>query len=139
MHKTPSSLHAEGAAGGGGAGGRELAGAKVVVVGIGNSALDIALEAADAGTAEVHVACRTGALMLPIATRGGWPRDVLLNSRLFQYSLPGKARAAWFGLTLRSVNKAFRAAGLPAPPEGIPGHQVRFSNLKEERRCTDRM
>ena len=43
-----------------------LKGRHVLIMGVGNSALDCALEAIDGGAASVKVACRHGTMILPV-------------------------------------------------------------------------
>ena len=106
-----------------------LAGRDVCIVGIGNSALDIALEAARAG-ARVSIVCRAGTTIIPVADDTGRPVDEVLLSRFFQSGLPRAARQLWFYLLTAVTNSDFRAAGLPEP---APGATAQFSNLKEHR------
>ena len=121
------------------AGGDDLRGRSVVVVGIGNSALDVALEAVQGGAARVVVCFRRGTLMLPVATddRVPRPRDEQLLSRFRNETLPSWANKLLFFWSLRAINAKFRAAGLPAPDAGNEGKSSplhrRISNLKEAR------
>ena len=100
-----------------------------VVIGIGNSALDIALEVARAG-ARVTIVCRAGTTIIPVADDAGRPVDEVLLSRFFQSGLPRTARQLWFYLLTRGTNEDFRGAGLPAPASDAT---AQFSNLKEHR------
>jgi len=104
---------------------------KVVVVGVGNSALDIALELCNAG-AEVIISYRSPPMIIPVADSNKSPLDVKLLTRFYQQSLPRSIRGAhFFYWLLRDINKAFRAGGLPSVDKRVPGIQVKFSNLKE--------
>lgn len=107
-----------------------LKGRRVLIVGVGNSALDIALELNRAG-AIVQVAARTGTVAIPVASSSGTPMDGVLCNRFFQQTLPSFARHLYFGYLVRSLNSAFHAAGMPKVPEGLSPQQVRFSNVKE--------
>ena len=56
--------------------GSDYVGKNVLVVGLGNSSLDVALECASAGgAASVTVACRRGSIILPIQNDDGTPVD----------------------------------------------------------------
>lgn len=55
----------------------------VVVVGIGNSALDIALEAVRHGARSIRMVCRNSAMILPVSDHAGTPVDSFFSSRLF--------------------------------------------------------
>jgi len=96
-------------------------------VGIGNSALDISLEAARAG-ATVVVACRSGTNVIPVADHRGRPIDQMMNTRFYN-SLPASLRNALFYRLVYGTNAEFQRSGMP-PPRGGAGSQG-FSNLKE--------
>ena len=109
---------------------------RVVIVGLGNSALDIALELATAG-AQVILSYRTGTFIIPVSQSNGRPLDAAILNRAYQQSLPSSLRNAHFFWLMDSINKAFHAGGLPDPTTGLPGgkntpgYQAKFSNLKQ--------
>eukprot|EP00405_Crypthecodinium_cohnii_P051466 CAMPEP_0206608228 /NCGR_PEP_ID=MMETSP0325_2-20121206/52839_1 /ASSEMBLY_ACC=CAM_ASM_000347 /TAXON_ID=2866 /ORGANISM="Crypthecodinium cohnii, Strain Seligo" /LENGTH=547 /DNA_ID=CAMNT_0054125829 /DNA_START=272 /DNA_END=1915 /DNA_ORIENTATION=+ len=103
-----------------------LAGKQVLVVGIGNSALDIALEAAVEG-AQVTILCRSGALIIPVADYFGHPVDQMLNTRIWQ-AMPPKLRGLIFWQLIKGTNERFTSYGLPKPEAG---KAMRTSNLKD--------
>jgi len=106
----------------------ELSGKRVLVVGIGNSALDISLEVARSGASSVQVAARSGTTIIPVSDYYGQPADQVLLNRFWE-SLPVKIRLLAFFTIVQKTNKLFQASGLQAPPkEHAHGH---FSNLKE--------
>ena len=107
-----------------------LKGSRVLVVGVGNSALDVALEASRAGAA-VEVAARTGTIAIPVASSAGKPMDGVLCNRAFQQTLPKLGQRAFFAYLVRSLNAAFAAAGMPQVPSDISPQHQRFSNVKE--------
>ncbi|CAK8990937.1 Flavin-containing monooxygenase 5 (FMO 5) (Dimethylaniline monooxygenase [N-oxide-forming] 5) (Dimethylaniline oxidase 5) (Hepatic flavin-containing monooxygenase 5) (NAPDH oxidase), partial [Durusdinium trenchii] len=106
-------------------------GKRVVVVGVGNSALDIALELSLHDDVEVCISCRRGTTVIPTQDSGGNPVDVKLGSRWFQNMLPQKLRMLYILSLVQSVNAEFRRAGLPEPPTGLFGPQSPTSNLKQ--------
>ena len=97
---------------------------KVLVVGVGNSALDIALELCDAG-ADVIMAYRSSTFIIPVANNDKTPADVSLLRRVIQETLPSSIRNFDFYRRMRGINNAFTAAGLPPVDQGTPGYQVR--------------
>ena len=92
--------------------------------GIGNSALDIALELCEAG-AEVILAYRSSSLIIPVSDDRRRPIDCKLLSRFYQNTLPSSLRGAHFFWMLRAINASFHEAGLPSVAKATPGHQVR--------------
>jgi dimethylaniline monooxygenase (N-oxide forming) len=64
--------------------GKDYTGKRVLVLGIGNSALDVALECVQGGAASVSVAARRGAILLPIMADDGQPMDMKMVSRFFE-------------------------------------------------------
>ena len=106
-------------------------GERVLVVGLGNSALDVALECLDHGAASVLVCARRGAHLLPVASSSGKPKDVTLLNRWTQYVLPTLARNLMFFGPTKPVTAAFEQAGMPPPgTNGTHGTHQRISNLK---------
>lgn len=103
-------------------------GKRLVIVGIGNSALDISLEAARNGCASVVVLCRSGTNIIPVADYDGKPLDQMLNTRLFN-GLPALARNLLFYQIVRGTNAAFHQHGMP--PASSAKDSAGFSNLKE--------
>ena len=73
-------------------------GKRVVVIGAGNSALDISLELSrDPSVLKpILVSVRRGTTVLPIETKNGDPVDVLVTYRAFQYLLSSSARKLLF-------------------------------------------
>lgn len=105
-------------------------GKRVVVVGLGNTACDLAVEMADAG-ADVRLSARSGTWILPRFRADGEPmaRSAPFSNPsdevpTFLRWLPEDARMAVFtSMTRRGMRKRFgplgerlQAAGLPAPP-----------------------
>lgn len=107
-------------------------GRHVTVVGMGNSALDIALECAQEGAASVSIACRHGSLLVPMVDASGRPGDVLFLTRFNQAPADvdrrGRPRVGLDGLPIGldttgnqtqmmndELNEAFVAAGMPRP------------------------
>jgi len=105
-----------------------LQGKDVVVVGIGNSALDIALEAARAGSASVTMVCRSGASIIPVSDFHGRPMDQLLNTRMYN-QMPATMRQLLLLYLIRGTNAAFHRHGMPPLPK--TKKETGFSNLKE--------
>lgn len=104
-----------------------LAGKRVVVVGNGNSALDISLEAARAG-ATVTVLCRSGNTVIPVADFHGRPVDQMLNTRTFT-AIPGSLRKLLFYRLVSGNTSEFVQKGMPQPPTAA--QSLGFANLKE--------
>eukprot|EP00658_Telonema_sp_P-2_P021758 TRINITY_DN18677_c0_g1_i5.p1 TRINITY_DN18677_c0_g1~~TRINITY_DN18677_c0_g1_i5.p1 ORF type:complete len:444 (+),score=58.35 TRINITY_DN18677_c0_g1_i5:230-1561(+) len=105
---------------------------RVLVIGIGNSALDVALECIEHGAEQVVLTARRGAHLLPVATPDGQPRDVKLLTRLMQYVLPTSAREYLFYAPITPTTNAFVNAGMLPPDTGVPeGSHQRISNLKK--------
>lgn len=103
-----------------------LPGKRVVVVGLGNSALDISLEAAQCEAASVHLVVRSGVNILPVSDYRGLAADTVVNSRFFQ-SMPASLRGLTFYMMTKGTTAAFERAGMPkAVTQG-----GRISNLKE--------
>jgi len=107
---------------------RDFMGKQVVIVGIGNSALDISLEAAQSGCTSVVVLCRSGTNIIPVANYDGKPLDQMLNTRLFN-CLPALVRNLLFLQIVRGTNAAFQRHGMPAA--SAARDSAGFSNLKE--------
>jgi len=106
----------------------DLKGRRVVIVGFGNSALDISLEAARGGATSVVVLCRSGTNVLPVADFHGRPADQMLNTRAFT-AMPSFLRNLFFFRMVHGTTAGFRRHGMPAPAseKGSMG----FANLKE--------
>ncbi len=112
--------------------GAHFAGQRVLVVGIGNSALDVALECAQRGAASVVVACRRGTILLPIMSDDHKALDKKIVSRFWHYAQPKALQAYRLMTEALEVTKQFVAAGMPPPDlEGNALHQ-RISNLKQK-------
>ena len=94
-------------------------GKRVVVVGVGNSALDISLELALDPTVPkpVMVSARRGAVVIPIRGFFGLPSDIYLTSRAFQYGVSPGTRARVMQDLARPTNAEFRRLGMPPPPQ----------------------
>lgn len=105
-----------------------LRGRRVVLVGLGNSALDISLEAARAGCASVTVLCRSGTNIVPVADSSGRPADQMINTRLYS-KFPTLLKQLLFLRLIRGTNAEFQKHGMPAPPR--QQKHMGFSNLKE--------
>jgi len=114
-----------------------FAGKRVVVVGVGNSALDISLELARDPSVQkpILVSCRRGTVVMPIDDKLGNPVDPIVTSRAFQYLASGGARNAVMINNVREVNEEFRKYGLPAPPnkDQFLALENPVSNLKDSR------
>jgi len=106
-------------------------GKKLVLVGIGNSALDIALELALENDIEVSISVRRGSTVIPVAFRNMHPVDTTLANRFFQYKLPPRLRMLFLFNLVKEVNDEFQKAGLPKPPSGLFGPQSPTANLKQ--------
>jgi len=106
----------------------DLKGKRVVIVGNGNSALDISLEAACNGCASVIICCRSCTNVIPVADANGRPVDQLLTTRLFQ-ALPASLRGLFFLRLVSGTNAVFQKHGMPKP--NGPAGSMGFSNLKE--------
>jgi hypothetical protein len=63
--------------------GSSCRGKDVLVIGIGNSALDVVLDCVRHGARSIRVACRHSAVILPVSTADGKPIDAFFNSRRF--------------------------------------------------------
>ena len=108
-------------------------GKNVLVLGLGNSALDIALEAIESNAKRVIVACRQGSLMLPIRADDGSPMDKAIVTRLFEYMQPKQLRAYRTMKEAFEVTKVFESHGMPKIlDQGINPLHLRVSNLKEK-------
>ncbi|GBG29526.1 Dimethylaniline monooxygenase N-oxide-forming 5 [Hondaea fermentalgiana] len=103
----------------------------VVIVGIGNSALDIALELSQHEDIDVCISCRRGTSIVPTRDSAGNPTDQKLARRFVQYKLPSKARLLYLYYLVNAANKSFRDAGLPEPPTGLFGPRSPSANLKQ--------
>ena len=116
---------------------QRFAGKKVVVVGVGNSALDISLELARDPNVQkpVLVSCRRGTVVMPIDDGRGDPVDPTVTSRAFQYLASAKTRAKMMVNNAQLINEQFRKLGLPPPPNTSNLFAVEnpVSNLKDSR------
>ena len=110
--------------------GSEMAGRDVLVLGVGNSALDIALVAVRSKARSVRVVYRKPAIIMPVSSADGKPVDTYLNSRAF-LDAPKMLQEYLFFSPVQATMKEFNRAGMPPIPEGTPGFQIRLSNLKE--------
>ena len=110
--------------------GSEMAGRDVLVLGVGNSALDIALVAVRSKARSVRVVYRKPAIIMPVSSADGKPVDTYLNSRAF-LDAPKMLQDYLFFSPVQATMKEFNRAGMPPIPEGTPGFQIRLSNLKE--------
>jgi hypothetical protein len=108
----------------------------VLVIGIGNSALDISLEASSGPTSRankpVRVSAREGATVLPVSDASDRPIDRLMSSRFYNYSLPKTLVGAWLAMHTGRTNATFQAAGLQATDP--TSAQTHFSNVKQHSR-----
>jgi dimethylaniline monooxygenase (N-oxide forming) len=89
-------------------------GKRVLIVGIGNSAMDIGLDLA--AVADVTFSARSGAFMIPTTEENGSPIDLLLNSRKFA-KLPREERHKTFFDILGPLTAKFVEHGM-LPPSG---------------------
>lgn len=104
----------------------ELRGRRVVVVGFGNSACDIACELATSGAERVFLSTRRGAWVLPKYVFGR-PLDQLGATPGF---LPRNLRQIWAGFLYRMVIGRPEAYGLPRPDHRLGGaHPTVSSDL----------
>lgn len=104
----------------------ELRGRRVVVVGFGNSACDIACELATSGAERVFLATRRGAWVLPKYVFGR-PLDQLGATPGF---LPRSLRKLWAEFLYRLVIGRPEAYGLPRPDHRLGGaHPTLSSDL----------
>lgn len=114
---------------------KRFKGKRVMVVGVGNSALDISLELARDPNVQkpVLVSCRRGTVVMPIDDINGFPVDPYVTSRAFQYIITNRARNALMTRNVDQVNRELRALGLPPPPKPNDYFAVEnpVSNLKE--------
>lgn len=112
--------------------GKLVKGKRVLVVGLGNSALDVALECVEYGAKNVVVCLRRGVHLLPVVHEDGRPLDTGLMTRSYNYLLPGILRKKRFFDPVRKTTKEFEAAGMPTPgANGQAGLHQRISNLKK--------
>jgi len=102
----------------------DLRGRRVVVVGFGNSACDIACELATSGAERVFLATRRGAWVLPKYVFGR-PLDQLGATPGF---LPRSLRQAWAGLLYRLVIGRPESYGLPRPDHRLGGAHPTLSS-----------
>eukprot|EP01087_Luapelamoeba_hula_P005577 TRINITY_DN1562_c1_g1_i2.p1 TRINITY_DN1562_c1_g1~~TRINITY_DN1562_c1_g1_i2.p1 ORF type:complete len:878 (+),score=243.61 TRINITY_DN1562_c1_g1_i2:3-2636(+) len=104
----------------------ELANKKVLIVGIGNSALDLSSDLAKAG-AKITLSVRNGSVIMP-ARREDKPVDLIVLSFHFK-SLPHKERQKlWLGQAT-DYTRIFVEHGMPFPPRN-PDH-AHYSILKD--------
>jgi len=106
-------------------------GKSVVIVGIGNSALDIALELSTHDDIDVSISFRRGTSIVPTKDSSGNPVDLKLAQRFLQYNVPTQLRRAYLFWIVYSTNKVFREYGLAEPPSGLFGPQSPSANLKQ--------
>jgi dimethylaniline monooxygenase (N-oxide forming) len=110
---------------------------RVVIVGVGNSALDISLELArDPKVIKpILVSCRRGTVVMPIDDARGEPADYVLVSRAFQYLATPAARLHIMIENAKDINKQFQSFGLPPPPnqQNLFALENPASNLKDSR------
>lgn len=111
-------------------------GKRVLVVGVGNSALDISLELARTGASSVSVSYRSGSTILPTRMEGGEPADHLFLARGFN-ALPKLAKAILMSHHMQATNDAFRAAGMPPPTGGLGSIKSHVANCKYAREYAD--
>ena len=113
--------------------GADYQGLNVVVVGLGNSALDVALECSKHAKS-VTVACRRGSIILPIRKSNGDAIDQHVLSRFFQQIQPKTVMGYRLMSEAMQVTEVFRKAGMPSPKMGgrEAGITQRVSNLKEK-------
>ena len=102
----------------------DLRGRRVVVVGFGNSACDIACELATSGAERVFLSTRRGAWVLPKYVFGR-PLDQLGATPGF---LPRSARQLWAGFLYRLVIGRPEAYGLPRPDHRLGGAHPTLSS-----------
>lgn len=109
---------------------------KVVIIGVGNSALDISLELSRDPNVQkpILVSCRRGTVVMPIDDLKGDPIDPVVTSRAF-YSMNGRVRNQLMTSNVDAVNKEMRRLGLPPPPnsKNYFATENPVSNLKESR------
>ncbi|MDQ2626300.1 MAG: NAD(P)-binding domain-containing protein [Actinomycetota bacterium] len=105
-----------------------MAGKRVVVVGIGNSAVDIACEAAHVAEA-TYLSVRRGAHIMPKYAFGMAPPNWLLNSASHK---PGRVA---LGALMRLVNGRAQDYGLPVPDHAFgDAHPTMSAGLMDELR-----
>jgi cation diffusion facilitator CzcD-associated flavoprotein CzcO len=105
-----------------------MAGKQVVVVGIGNSAVDIACEAAHLAD-KTYLSVRRGAHIMPKYVFGMAPPNWLLNSASHK---PGRVL---LGALMRLVNGRAQDYGLPAPDHSFgDAHPTMSAGLMDELR-----
>lgn len=102
----------------------DLRGQRVVVVGFGNSACDIACELATSGAERVFLATRRGAWVLPKYVFGR-PLDQLGATPGF---LPRNVRQLWAGFLYRLVIGRPETYGLPRPDHRLGGAHPTLSS-----------
>jgi len=103
----------------------------VLIVGIGNSALDIALELSQDPTITPLISCRRGTSVVPVSSPSGDPLDTKLATRFFQYTLNNPLRMLYLSYIIGSCNSTFSKNGLPEPPTGLFGPESPIANLKQ--------
>jgi len=110
-------------------------GEDVLVVGSGNSALDIALELAeDSQVGQVYLSSRRGTTVLPIVKDDDSPFDQHLGTRRFQYVISAHERMKEMLNTIKPINKVFQRYGLLKPVGGLLSRHSPSSNLKQDRK-----
>lgn len=107
---------------------RDLEGKRVVIVGIGNSALDISLEAARGNCTSVTVLCSNGAHIIPVADHEGRPVDQMMLTRLCS-NLPSTVRQLLMYRMCAGTLSVFRDHGMPPLP--AMASEAGSANLKE--------
>ncbi|GFO26102.1 dimethylaniline monooxygenase [n-oxide-forming] [Plakobranchus ocellatus] len=90
-------------------------GKKVVILGMGNSAVDIACDLAKSAE-KVYLSSRRGAWIVPRTSFWGWPADMLANSRVV-FTLPYRL-LDWFVQVQANVRVDHNAYGL-RPQHGV--------------------
>ncbi len=93
----------------------QMAGERVVVVGCGNSALEIAVDVSSDARSTI-VAVRTGSHLIP-KRLGPMPLDLLDTAALSR--VPFRLRQLLLAGLLRAVRESSRHAGLPVPEHGL--------------------
>ena len=115
--------------------GKDYKNLNVLVLGLGNSSLDVALECATVGNAaSVTVACRRGSILLPVRKDDGNAIDQHVLTRFFQNVQPSMVKNYRMMAEAQQITNAFIKAGMPSPSTGGRDAFIsqRVSNLKEK-------